>query len=255
MSESVILCEGYYDRAFWAGWLEYLGCTDPGAPSAVKRTRSPVLDPSGERVTGGHYAYHSPSGQFVRIVPCGGRPNILSEMRRRLDQRHVGPVKRLVVNTDADIEATTTEREEGASHLETIETQAKQFDSAAAVGPEEDVLLDGGETIISLIRWSAGDEPAAGIPKLQTLERLVCTALVAAYPNRGPAIQQWLDARPEAPAAGPKAFAWSHMAGWYAERGCDAFYRALWADNALVQELEARLRSSGAWRIAEALAA
>ena len=21
MSESVILCEGYYDRAFWAGWL------------------------------------------------------------------------------------------------------------------------------------------------------------------------------------------------------------------------------------------
>jgi len=45
MSESVILCEGYHDRAFWAGWLLHLGCTDPGLPSAGKATRTPIFDP------------------------------------------------------------------------------------------------------------------------------------------------------------------------------------------------------------------
>lgn len=29
MSESVIYCEGYHDRAFWMGWLGHLGCVDP----------------------------------------------------------------------------------------------------------------------------------------------------------------------------------------------------------------------------------
>ena len=44
MSESVILCEGYYDRAFWAGWLTHLGCTDPGQ-RANGTHRIPVKDP------------------------------------------------------------------------------------------------------------------------------------------------------------------------------------------------------------------
>ena len=30
MTESWILCEGYHDRGFWAGWLTYLGCSDVG---------------------------------------------------------------------------------------------------------------------------------------------------------------------------------------------------------------------------------
>ena len=30
MSESLVLCEGYHDRAFWAGWLGRLGCSDVG---------------------------------------------------------------------------------------------------------------------------------------------------------------------------------------------------------------------------------
>ena len=39
MSESVIFCEGYQDRAFWAGWLESLGCDNLGRrPAGMGRT-------------------------------------------------------------------------------------------------------------------------------------------------------------------------------------------------------------------------
>jgi hypothetical protein len=44
------------------------------------------------------------------------------------------------------------------------------------------------------------------------------------------------------------------MAGWYAQFGCEAFYSNLWKDPHLASELESRLRSSGAWQIAETLA-
>ena len=30
MSESVILCEGFHDRAFWDGWLTFLHCNSDG---------------------------------------------------------------------------------------------------------------------------------------------------------------------------------------------------------------------------------
>ena len=59
--------------------------------------------------------------------------------------------------------------------------------------------------------------------------------------------------RREAPQAGPKEFGWSFMAGWYAERGCEGFYRTIWEDPAVANELEDRLRKAGAWRVAEAL--
>jgi hypothetical protein len=98
-----------------------------------------------------------------------------------------------------------------------------------------------------------GDPPSAGLPAQQSLERLVCAALVAAYPPRGPAVTNWLDSRPAAPVAGPKEFAWSHMAGWYAEYGSDAFFRKLWLDAPAVTELQTRLTACGAWRVAEAL--
>ena len=42
MSESVVLCEGYHDRAFWAALLEHLGCADPGR-NPGKRGRKNVL--------------------------------------------------------------------------------------------------------------------------------------------------------------------------------------------------------------------
>lgn len=116
------------------------------------------------------------------------------------------------------------------------------------------IEVDGGATMVALIRWETNDPPAPSVPDQQTLERLVSAALAAAYPPRAKAVQDWLDARPNPPQPDPKEHAWSHMAGWYAEHGCEHFYANLWRDADVARELESRLRSSGAWRIAETLA-
>jgi hypothetical protein len=56
------------------------------------------------------------------------------------------------------------------------------------------------------------------------------------------------------PSADPKEHAWSYMAGWYADHGCEACYSNLWNDPRVVGELESRLRASGAWQMAESMA-
>src|SRR4051812_12224520 len=106
MSHSVILCEGYHDRAFWAGWLLYLGCSDPGIPPAGKSARIQVLDPWNKPVTGGQFAYRSKTGQFVRVVPCHGKTKLLAGMRDFLLQKVARPLARLVICVDPDTTST-----------------------------------------------------------------------------------------------------------------------------------------------------
>ena len=101
--------------------------------------------------------------------------------------------------------------------------------------------------------WEAADVTSPGVPSKQTLERLVCSAIVAAYPERGEPVQRWLESRPNPPKANPKEFAWSHMAGWYAKFDRDPFYRALWKDAKVATELQRRLEDCGAWQVAAEL--
>lgn len=139
------------------------------------------------------------------------------------------------------------------SALQSIKDRVVKADSNAAALPEGDPSVDGGATIVSTVLWSADDAPAPHLPAQQTLERLVCAALRAAYPKRAAAVAQWLSSRPDAASPGPKEHAWSHMAGWYGASGCDDFYQAVWRDAAVIAELEARLEKSGAERVAAAL--
>ena len=120
--------------------------------------------------------------------------------------------------------------------------------------PHGDFRLEDGTLVTAPICWSASDKGLPGLPTKQTLERLVCAAILAVYPDRGPAVHKWLDSRPAAPPAGPKEHAWSYMAGWYAEFGSDAFFREIWHDEGVATQLESRLRACGAWRIGEMLA-
>ncbi|MFH1921347.1 MAG: hypothetical protein ABIP48_15890 [Planctomycetota bacterium] len=260
MKESVILCEGYHDRAFWGGLLEHLGCTDPGKRPG-KTGRASVLDPWGDPVVRGHFGYRSKSDRFVRIFHCGGKRNVLREAQNRLREEgnrvrqraSLGRLARLVITVDPDVNADGSGVETGFRQQD-LRSLVSEFDSSATENTEGDILLFGGATAVSLVRWEASDPPGPGLPNQQTLERLVCAAVLAAYPDRGAAVQSWLDSRPKGPEAGPKEFAWSHMAGWYAEHACEAFYRAVWNDAQVAGELETRLRQSGAWRVAEALA-
>ncbi len=254
MSESVILCEGYHDRAFWAGWLLHLGCTDPGLPPVGRTTRTPINDPWGDRVTGGQFAYLSNTKQFIRVRPCHGKSNILAAARIRLRERTSKRLLQLVINVDPDVSTAGTGTGATGLQRQDVLQLAHTFDPAAAFNADRNVEVDGGATIVALVRWETNDPPAPGLPDQQTLERLVSAALVAAYPPRAKAVQDWLDTRPNPPAVDPKEHGWSYMAGWYAGHGCEDFYANLWRDVAVVGELESRLRLSGAWQIAEAVA-
>jgi hypothetical protein len=252
MSESVILCEGYHDRAFWAGWLEWLGCLNLGRPSG-KTGRIRVRDPWNLEVSDGEFAFHSRNGRFLRIVPCRGKDRILPTAESRLKDRVDKELLRLVISVDADEIAGAVDSTRPGSGHQALEALLQQFGELQR-NEHAEFLLNGGATVVSVVRWEASDAPTSGLPNQQTLERVAAAAVVAAYPDRGPAVQGWLDSRPDGPQAGPKEFGWSFMAGWYAEHGCEAFYRLLWADAAIARQLQSRLHACGAWRVAEALA-
>ena len=250
MSETWVLCEGYLDRNFWAGWLLRLGCIDPGEQRGGPRR--PVLDPWSKQVRSGHFAFHSKSGKFIRVVPCDGKSNVLRTAGDRLKRRSVEKLHFVVVNIDSDAEA-------GESAAVDIPTVVGVENMVARHGtyqrePHGDFRLEDGTIVTAPVCWSASDAGIPGIPTKQTLERLVCSAILAAYPDRGPVVQNWLDSRPAAPLAGPKEYAWSYMAGWYAEFGSDSFFREVWRDEGVAQQLESRLKACGAWRIGELLA-
>lgn len=254
MSESVVFCEGYHDRAFWTGWSKHLGCIDPGLPTAGRSRRIPIFDPWKVQVGAGQYAFHSPTGSFIRVFPCDGKSNILREARLRLADRGSKALARMVINVDSDQTASGVKVGPSGLQLHDVVNMARTFDPNATPNAANEIELDGGATKVSLIRWEVTDPPAPGLPDQQTLERLVSAALVGAHSARAKSIQDWLDNRPNPPAADPKEHAWSYMAGWYAEHGCESFYSNLWQDPQIVIQLETRLRSSGAWQLAAKLA-
>lgn len=245
MSEAIILCEGYYDRDFWAGWLERLGCPPP--PTDRK-----VVDDRGLLVERGHFGYRSPGGRFIRIAPCRGYDKVLPAALTHIGDRAVEQLSHIVPCIDPDIPADGTSTATGL-RLEDLLRKVRESGLPADLNADGDIDLDNGATKVSLVRWEVPGDDAPGVPRQQTLERLACSALIAAYPARGDAIVAWLENRPDAPAAGPKEHAWSHMAGWYAGFGCAAFYKNLWTIPQVASELETRLKACGAWRVAERL--
>lgn len=253
MSESVILCEGFHDRAFWAGWLTHLGCSDEGyRPGTLGY---PALDPWKAKVVGGQFAYLSPQRNFLRVVPCGGMTKLLPQAHLRLQQRVRKALARLVINVDPDVSVATAGSGATGLKVQDVLHLARQFDPAAAANADGEIEIDGGATKISLVRWEANDPSTPGVPDQQTLERLVCSALIAAYPDRAKPVRDWLNSRPTAPAAGPKEHAWSYMAGWHAENGCENFYNQMWQDPRVVHELKTRLSQGTAWHIVQLLTA
>lgn len=252
--ESVILCEGYHDRAFWTGMLLKLGCTDPGQPLPNQSRRKSVVDPWGKEVRRGQYGFHSKTGAFIRIIPCHGKNNILQFLDIRLEERATKPLRYLVVSADADLDISSGSNKPKGPSDEAVERVVREHDPSATKIPDAEWLLADAQSRITVVRWQTEDGELEGLPAKQTLERLVCAALAEVYPSRAPAVQNWLDSRPENPAMGPKEYVWSYMAGWYADGGCEYFYRRIWDNLRVVQALESRLIYGGAWQVAQRLA-
>ncbi len=255
MSESVIFCEGYHDRAFWQGWLLYLGCVDPGAPAPGSSRRGVVRDPWKDKVEAGQHAYHTKGGHFLRVVPCKGKQNLLPLARDRLNKRTGKSLVRLVLCVDPDgLASAGGSVAVGLRAQDVLLDVRRHADANAVRNSDDEIEVDGGATKVSLVRLEATDPPNPALPDQETLERLTCSAIAAAYPARAQVIAAWLASRPAPPPSDPKEHAWSYMAGWYAAHGCENFYANLWNDPNIVRELETRLRASGAWQIAQALA-
>ncbi|MBN1346557.1 MAG: hypothetical protein JXQ73_27960 [Phycisphaerae bacterium] len=245
-SESVIICEGYYDRAFWTGWLARLGCKDPGGP---------VRDPWGKDVVGrGQRAFYSPSGSFIRLLPAGGdRTKIIRAARLRLNQASTNSIRCLVINVDTDEEQGIDLEEGTKPTVDAVRRLVRGFEEKPMEIAGNGFSLWQESTYVFALPWVCGDEPCDELPAKQTLERLACAALREVYPDRSLAVHAWLTSRPGPTDLHPKAFSWSHMAGWYFDDGCEFFFEHLWRDKSVATALEARLEASGAWQVGERL--
>lgn len=252
-SESVILCEGFDDRAFWAEMLERrFHFRD------AREGRRRAVDPFGKPVEAGQFAFLSPAGRFVRITPCSGRAGVFDHLAIRLARRVDHPASRILISVDSDAAKVAEVGASVSATLDAVAERVRRADPAFKRLPGDDFSLDDGATVVAAVVWSSDDD-SADLPRKQTLERLVCAALQGAYPARAAAVSRWLEERPLPPfprtdtederrlSIEPKEHAHSHFAGWFAEHGCDDFFRAVWRDEAIARELETRLRTSGAW--------
>jgi hypothetical protein len=247
MSETVVLVEGYHDRAFWKGLLIHLGCEDLAAGGGTSGIR--VVDPSGKPVTGGQFAFRSRSGAFVRLHPCNGDKGVLREARIRLQVRATRPIAHLVICLDADVDVGQAVPPTASP----IRAVVQKAEPTASPGVDGVIRLQDG-TVVSPIYWHTTDGPSDLLPAQQCLERMVVSALASSYPDRAMAVRDWLRSRPSPPADDPKSHAWSYMAGWYPGFGCEAFLTQTWADPLVTAAMRAKLEAAAIWDIIESVA-
>ncbi len=252
--ESVVFCEGFHDRDFWAGWLERrLGWADPGVRGGK---RVAFNDPFGRSVTKGHFGF-AKERRFVRVQQCEGAEKVIAEALRRLGQRTDQALHHVVINLDSD--ATDGGPGPAERRLADLRAQLRAMNGGndPEVGPSPNSFrLDG--VLVSTVVWRVDEPEAPGVPTKQTLERVVAASLAAADRERATAVDAWLRAAPNAAVDGQgailgKAYTWSHMAKWHPSLGRDGFYRHIWTIPAVAEQLDERLRASGARAIADAL--
>lgn len=214
MSQSIVLCEGYHDRAFLKGLATQLGCT-------LSRLR-----PGGQRLEGGRFGYTTPRGRFVEVVPCDGVDKMAAQAEQSWKLHQAEQLVALVWCCDEDTA--------GGAPCHVTADRVRQF-----VRTHPDAPVIGAP-------WWCSDAPTAGLPDRNTLERVVCAAWTEAYSYRSAPVAAFLDAEPKG-VASPKAPFLSHVAKWYPEKGPEATLSQIWNDPALRHPLIRRLQESGAW--------
>jgi hypothetical protein len=244
--ESIVFCEGYHDRAFWKGWLRTLGWTDPGEQPG--QARKPFRDPFGGIVASGDFGFGH-HGRFLRIKQCQGDENVMPLATARINARATKGLRHVVLCFDSDEPESSADPT--ASRLHSFAGLAAKLGGILAKGGRS-FDLDDGTTTVSIVLWQAIEPARRGLPAKQTLERLVAAVIADVDPAKALAVAAWLDAHPVAE-ADPKAYAWSYMAKWYTDGGCDRFYEQMWEKPDLRPALEARLHAIGAGDVAASL--
>jgi hypothetical protein len=229
VKRNVIACEGFHDRSFWSGWLQWLKCADcrSHAPEGLRKEYDPHTR---LKVTAGLFGFWTPADDWVLVVHADGdRSKVNLVVSNHLQSLATGfDALDLVVSIDSDVEAGTKTDPVQAHHASLL-AAVRAVDRDAALADGVITLADGKRRVHPVIWWTP-DAPGPGLPSKQCLERLVSAAMVEAYPQRAGEVEAWLASRTDPPNTCPKEHAWSYMAGWFASHGCDHFWREIWRD-------------------------
>ncbi len=215
----VVHVEGFDDRHFLAGMIERLGWVPARDKHAQERVKTLLAD---ARTPNTSFGYLSPARDRTLLVNPGlaGHGNearvfervefALSEPERR---------RELVACLDSDLP------------WDHPDPTRPRVDRMRAVDPDARVEL-------AVWHWRPGVE-RAGVPRKQTLERLVLGVLSELEGSKeyGLIVERFLGEQPAAPAVSAKHFAWATMAKWYGDHGCGDFYQALWRERAFADAM------------------
>jgi hypothetical protein len=247
LKSSVVLCEGFYDRAFWYGMLQHLGCR-------FEREIANLSAPTNYRKAGGEYDGNTANANFVALRPIGGIKNTKRTLESVIRELPKMAWDNIVICVDSDLDATKAGTNSWAMTDIQKWVAGVSPDIETAVTADGVLELNGGSTKVFLVYWETADAPSEGIPNQQTLERLVCAAMKEVYPERADEVQKWLNTRTNPPSTAMKEFSWSYMAGWYSEVGCETFYELIWKDENLRNAIIGRLEQKVYWGIIQNVA-
>jgi hypothetical protein len=216
----IVVVEGYDDRDFVGAWLRARGAANDRS-ARKKKT----------------FSFRVASGFQVDVVWVDSRNKIAGGVEDAVKQGRTA--YDLVVGCLDD----DRDGDPPATDFPAIENLAARLGSVGS-GPLWSVPdLNGRPSgALGAIVWRTAWNGSPGVPAKQTLERLVCAAIVTAHPERAQPVEDFLVATP--PTIGPrhKAMFTSFLAKWYTDEGPAQIYDALWRDEAVRTALLERLK-------------
>lgn len=220
----LVLCEGYTDMTF-VGELLVSGFGASVAGDALW---------GGTPLRRGQHGYQTPHGDLLVVDQTRNVREMGKVSRLFLGRVTTRPFDRLILIADDDTEG----RDGHATH-------ADRVDAVRALAREIAPVVE-----VTGLSWRCDDPPRDGVPEVQTLERLVCAALLDRWPDRAPAVQAFLDAEP----AGPerrraKGFFLAHAGKWFPAKEPSGVLKLVAGSEDLRARVEARLRATGGWDV------
>ena len=260
----LILCEGYDDRSFLAGFLQHhCQCKEP-APEARRPSKYGK----------GAYVFFNAGGSHeIHVLPCQSVSQVLQSFKNNVRAIASGvhpEIDFLALFTDHDTAADREGPAAAGSASPLVKPQSiKDFLDEATIKYRESgsrnvpqwqiERADKSQCVVALLHVRTQDAgPRKGLPSKQTLERLVCHAIAKAHPDRTKTVADWLASRKDKPVhtdrQESKEHAYSYLAGWYASDGCDYFFRHIWEQAQPREHLVHEMRDTGILQTLESMA-
>jgi hypothetical protein len=234
-----VLCEGFHDRDFLAGWFEFVArWNDP-----THGGKRPVQLFGEERVPKGAFLFDgNAGGTRICLVPCGGREQLAQRFGKWLDE-----VSKLGPLTYSDIVVVADGDHLAGDPTDPVESLVRQELAKAGSPPTGELPWRHRSLGINFASMRAGVvDDVVGLHEQECLERVVCAAFARAHPVRYRSMLDWLNGREEPSGSAQKAMNWSIMAGWFADQGpTDFLRRAIWNDLPMRGELGRVLAATG----------